>query len=343
MKTTDDEKTQWFELENFLSQAISETKSSRIHYIQDIFKTALKLAKESPGTLNLKITSTVLRELRYSFKIFTQHRKTPKITIFGSARVPRNTPLYQLSKKFAAHAVKNGYLIVTGGGPGIMAAGNEGAQAGGFGLNIRLPVEQTPNPFIDTKNKLIQYKYFFTRKLFLVKEACAFVFFPGGFGTFDEAFEVLTLLQTGKSDLIPVILLETKGYGFWKEFIKFTHGMQKHEFISKADFNLFTLCEDADAALKHIEQFYHCYHSMRNVQELLVIRLKKMISKETLDTMHKKFGHLSKNGTFALSGPLEEEANEPELSHLHRLVFPFEKNDYGTLRALLDFINKSTV
>lgn len=346
METEIEKDDRWEELEGLLHSTIAEhqQKSSHLKLLSDIFKAAVKLAKESPGTLNLKIASTVLRELRYSFKMFYPHRFTPKITMFGSARVPPETPLYEFTKAFAAEAVKRKFMIITGGGPGIMAAGNEGAQKGGFGLNIRLPVEQTPNPFIDNEKMLIHYKYFFTRKLFLVKEACAFAFFPGGFGTFDEAFEVLTLLQTGKSTLFPVVLLEPKGFGFWTNFCKFLENdVLKRGYVSESDEALYRVFHSGAEALDHIQLFYRNYHSMRFVKDKLVLRLKQAPSPKVLEQMNSKFGFLAPGGRIELSAPLSEESNEPELKDLARLVMPFDRRDYGSLRRLIDFINQNAV
>ncbi len=338
---------EWEEdLDRIVHQVAKEQKPPRLQIIGDIFRTAAKLAKDSPGTLNLKITATTLKELRYSFKMFYPHRFTPKITMFGSARVPPNTPLYDFAKAFAMDAVKHKYMVVTGGGPGIMAAGNEGAELkGGFGLNIRLPVEQTPNPFIDPKSMLIHYKYFFTRKLFLVKEAMAFAFFPGGFGTFDEAFEVLTLLQTGKSNMIPVVMLEPKGFGFWEAFSEFMqNGVLARGFISESDKSLYHIYHSSREALEHIDHFYSTYHSMRLVKESLVMRLKRTLSPDVLKQVNQKFSKaLAQGQPMQMSGPLPEESNEPELEGFPRLVFPFDRRDYGTLRRLIDFINDHAV
>lgn len=347
---TDTENTQvekisddWDVLEKHLQQLASQQKPNRLKILTEIFKSTIKLAQESPGTLNLKICSSVLKELRYSFKLFYPYRFTPKITMFGSARVPAETPLYEFAKDFAEQAVKRGYLIITGGGPGIMAAGNEGAQLeSGFGLNIRLPVEQSANAFIDQKKMLIHYKYFFTRKLFLVKEAAAFTFFPGGLGTFDEAFEVLTLLQTGKTNLIPVVMLEPKGFGFWEPIMKLLRTvLLKKGFISETDFSLFTVSNSAEEALDYISAFYSNYHSMRLVKEKLVIRMKKGLSTKAIKKMNTEFSSLTRHGKIVATDPLPEEGNEPELLSLPRIVFPFEKNDYGTLRRLVDFINEN--
>ncbi len=336
--------TDWQELEKLLASVAKDHKPNRVHLLNEIFKSALKLAKENPGTLNLKITSSVLKELRFSFKMFYPHRHIPKITIFGSARTPVNDPCYKIAKDFAALAVKKKWMVITGGGPGIMAAGNEGAEKGGFGLNIRLPFEQTPNPFIDPVKMLINYKYFFTRKLFLVKEAAAFAFFPGGFGTFDEAFEVLTLLQTGKSNLFPVVFVEPKGVGFWEAFVKFLEKeVLSRGYISPSDSALYKICNTAESALNEIDTFYRVYHSMRFVKDRVVFRLKKKPSPAVMKQMQEKFAALSLEGDFKLTGPLEEEGNEPELEKYPRLVFKADRKDVASLRRLIDFINEKTV
>jgi uncharacterized protein (TIGR00730 family) len=332
----------WDALQAFLQQNVLKgAKHPRSAILEDIFKASLQLVNESPGTLNLKIASTALKELRYSFKMFYPHRFTSKITMFGSARVPKDTPLYDLAKRFAAEAVKKEFLIMTGGGPGIMAAGNEGAESkGGFGLNIRLPFEQDANPFIDSQNNLIHYKYFFTRKLFLVKEASAFAFFPGGFGTFDEAFEVLTLVQTGKSNLIPIILVEPEGFGFWKLFMEFVEkALLEKGFISPPDRRLYKLFHSVEDALAHICEFYKVYHSMRFLKQGVSLRLKKPVGKKILAEIQREFASLAGKGQFIESGALPEEANEPELKDMTRLVFPFDRKDYGRLRDLIDYLN----
>jgi uncharacterized protein (TIGR00730 family) len=329
------------QIDSLVEELSKGQKSARVQAARDIFRTAAKLAIESPGTLNLKITASALRELRYSFKMFHPNRYTPKITMFGSARVPSDTPLYEFAKDFAVQAVKRKYMIITGGGPGIMAAGNEGAEEkGGFGLNIRLPMEQEPNPFIDPEKKLIHYKYFFTRKLFLVKEAAAFAFFPGGFGTFDEAFEVLTLLQTGKTNIIPVVMLEPKGYGFWTSCLDFINKeVAGRGFISTQDSSLYKVCHSSKEAIDHFDLFYKVYHSMRLVRGKVVIRLKKTMTKAVIEKINKEFSYLSKEEPMILGSALPEENNEPELAKLPRLIFPFDRRDFSGLRRLIDVIN----
>lgn len=336
---------QWEPLEQLIAKLVGNQRPNRLKILTDIFKVCVKLAKESPGTLNLKITSTVLKELRFSFKMFYPHRFVPKITMFGSARVPSDSMLYSFAREFATLAVGRGYHIITGGGPGIMSAGNEGAQSrGSFGLNIRLPMEQTANPFLDSESTLIHYKYFFIRKLFLVKEAKAFALFPGGFGTFDEMFEVLTLLQTGKSNLIPVVLLEPKGFGFWEKFEEFIEkGPVAYQFIDNIDRNLYRILHSPEEALDHIDHFYRIFHSMRQVNGQLVFRLRSRPSNETVQAINQRYSDLSGGTPFSLSFPLPEEENEPELKDLTRLVFSFKKHNYGMMRELIDFINGAEV
>jgi uncharacterized protein (TIGR00730 family) len=336
---------EWEKLEESLHQMVGEQTPLRRKIISDIFKATIRLAKENPGSLNLKISATALKELQFSFKMFRPHRHKPKITMFGSARIAQSDPLYQFAKDFAQKAMKRDYMVITGGGPGIMAAGNEGATAkGGFGLNIKLPFEQSHNSFIDPDNGLINYKYFFTRKLFLVKEAWAFAFFPGGFGTFDEAFEALTLLQTGKTNLVPVVFLETKNYGYWSEVVNLLNRvMLKNGLISDSDSSLYRVCHSAEEALDHFDLFYKNYHSTRYVGDLVSIRIKKPLSDKVIKKINVEFKEFLKGGELRTSPPLPEEENEPEIKDLPRLVFKWTKKDFGTLRRLIDFINENTV
>lgn len=336
---------EWEHLEKLLHSIGKEQTPARLRILSDIFRATIKLSKENPGSLNLKITATVLKELRFSFKMFRPHRFTPKITMFGSARIPPDAPLYKFAKDFAEQAVVKGYHIITGGGPGIMAAGNEGAtHNGSFGLNIKLPFEQSANAFINPDKGLINYKYFFTRKLFLVKEAWAFAFFPGGFGTFDEAFEALTLLQTGKTNLVPVVFLEPKGYGFWSEVVELLEKvMLKKGLISPADKSLYRIFHSPEQALEHFDLFYKNYHSLRFVKDQIVIRMKKGLPSSAVKKLPTAFPMLFKEGVPTQGGPLPEELNEPEIAKLPRLIFHSDRKDFGTLRQLIDFINENTV
>lgn len=335
----------WEHLEESLHRMVGEQTPLRRKIISDIFKATIRLARENPGSLNLKISATALKELQFSFKMFRPHRQSPKITMFGSARISDSDPLYALAKDFAQKAVKRKYMVITGGGPGIMAAGNEGATAkGGFGLNIKLPFEQSANSFIDPQKGLINYKYFFTRKLFLVKEAWAFAFFPGGFGTFDEAFEALTLLQTGKTNPVPVVFLETKSYGYWSEVVDFLNKvMLKKGLISESDRHLFRIFHTAEEALDHFDLFYKNYHSTRYINDLVSIRIKKPLTDQAIKKINDKFSNFFHDGKLQPSTALPEEDNEPEIKDLPRLVFKWTKKDFGMLRHLIDFINENTV
>ncbi len=322
-----------------------QNKPTRVRMLEEIVKTTVKFAQESPGTLNLKLAATTLKELRYSFKMFYPFRFVPKITVFGSARVAPDTPLYELARDFARKANEHNFLVITGGGPGIMAAGNEGAKGKSFGLNIRLPFETKPNPFIEPSRGLIHYKYFFTRKLFLVKEASAFALFPGGYGTFDEAFEVLTLLQTGKMPLIPVVCLAPKRDPFWKNFEKFLKKtVVDNRYAAPDDVRLFRLFHDPDLALRHILHFYRLYHSMRTVKDGIVLRLKIALTPHHIDSLARDFHDmLPARKKFELTGPADEESNEPELKAFPRLLIPNPSPRPARLRLFIDALNKIRV
>ncbi len=300
-----------------------------------------KLKTENPGVLNLKITEAVVKDLRYSFKVFKRFSKRKKITIFGSARTNKNHPYYKMAFEFAKQAAAKRYMIITGGGPGIMAAGNAGAAKASFGLNIRLPFEQQPNEFIHQSDMMINYKYFFIRKLFLVKEAAACVFFPGGFGTLDEIFEVLTLVQTGKAKLIPLIFIDTPGKSFWKPLFNYlTKTMEKNGYISPDDHKLYTHATSIDGALKEIDQFYKNFHSIRFYRKELLVRMRRAPSLKKLKEINKKFGYLSADKVWTLAPKQKHEDNEPEIGHLPRLRCLFERKDFGGLRLLINEINK---
>ncbi|MGB3112526.1 MAG: TIGR00730 family Rossman fold protein, partial [Candidatus Omnitrophota bacterium] len=237
------------------------------HLLREILTTAVKLGRESGDRVDLKLVNDALKELRYSFKIFSPYRSVKKVIIFGSARSKKSSVEYKMAEKFAQKITKKGYMIVTGGGSGVMEAGNKGAEAGKeFGLNIRLPFEQSPNPYIDEKDKIINFKYFFTRKLAFVKETDATVLFPGGFGTNDECFEMLTLIQTGKSKPRPIILMEPKGSTYWTGWKNFVNKqLVKKGFIDKNDLKLFHIAKTVEEAVRYIDDFYKIYHSIRYV------------------------------------------------------------------------------
>lgn len=310
--------------------------------LHEIFTTAVKLGMESHDKGDLKLVNNALKELRYSFKIFSPYRGVKKVAIFGSARSKKTSAEYVMAEEFARKITDKGYMIVTGAGSGVMEGGNKGARAGReFALNIRLPFEQKPNPYIDEKEKIINFKYFFMRKLIFIKETDATALFPGGFGTNDEGFEALTLIQTGKSRPRPIVLLEPKGSTYWTAWRRFVNDqMVKNGFVEKQDFNLFRIVRSADEAIKFIENFYKVYHSIRYVSGMTVFRLNKEISAAALRALNKEFGDILASGEIRLSPPLKEEVDKKEYPDLPRLVMNFNQHDYGRLCEMIGAINE---
>jgi len=310
--------------------------------LREILTTAVKVGLESADRGDLKLINNTLKELRYSFKIFTPYRNIKKVIIFGSARAKKTSREYGMAEEFTRKLTEKGYMIVTGGGSGIMEAGNKGASAGkDFALNIRLPFEQKPNPYLDEKDKIINFKYFFTRKLIFVKETDATALFPGGFGTHDEGFEMLTLVQTGKSKPRPIVLMEPRGskyWGAWNDYVK--KHLLKSGFIAKEDLKLFHIAKSADEAVGYIEEFYRVYHSIRYVRELTVIRLNRKISAKTLKRINQEFKDILTQSDIQFSPPLDKEIQEAEYLNLPRLVMDFNRHDYGRLCEMIQVINQ---
>jgi hypothetical protein len=312
------------------------------YLLREILTTAVKLGKESSDKGDLKLVNNTLKELRYSFKIFSPYRAAKKVIIFGSARSKKKSAEYKMAEEFARKLTEKGYMIVTGGGPGVMEAGNKGAKTGKeFALNIRLPFEQKTNPYIHEKDRIIYFKYFFTRKLIFVKETDATALFPGGFGTQDEGFEMLTLIQTGKSRPRPVVLMEPKGSTYWVQWMHFVNKqLVKKGYIKKKDLNLFRIVKTVDGAIKYIEDFYRVYHSIRYVSGLTVIRLNKEISRKTLKLINQKFKDILTSGEIKISPPTNKEIQEGEYLNLPRLVMNFNMRDYGRLCEMIRVINR---
>ena len=311
------------------------------HLIHEIITTAVKLGKESHDKGDLKLVNNALKELRYSFKVFAPYRSVKKVIIFGSARSKNTSAEYKMAEEFTKSLTDKGYMIVTGGGPGVMEAGNKGARAGKeFALNIRLPFEQKPNPYIDEKDKIINFKYFFTRKLVFVKETDATACFPGGFGTLDEGFEMLTLFQTGKSRPRPILLMEPEGSTYWESWRHFVNNeILKNGYIEKDDLKLFRIMKSVDEAVKYIENFYRIYHSIKYVSGTTVLRLNKQISEKTLKLINQQFKDILTSGEIRMSPPMREEIHKGEYLELPRLVMEFNMRDYGRLCELIQMIN----
>lgn len=305
-----------------------------------IKESADKLAQDKTSRGDLKILSRTLRELRYAFKVFSPYRDRRKVTVFGSARTRPHEPAFEQAVAFGRAMADEHWLVVTGAASGIMEAGHLGAgRENSMGLNIMLPFEQEANPVIAGDPKLVHMKYFFTRKLMFVKECHAVCLLPGGFGTLDEGLEVLTLLQTGKRDMVPVVFLEEPGGGFWRDWDEFVRRrLLAGRLISPEDLSLYKLTDRVDVAVEEILRFYRVYHSMRYVRNKLVLRLQSAPSEEQLAKINDEFSEILTEGQFQASGPLVEE-DEPDLAHLARLVFRFNRRNLGRLRQLIDFLN----
>lgn len=310
--------------------------------IQTIREYADKLLRDGTTRGDLKILSRTLRELRYAFKVFSPYRQHRKVTVFGSARTPPSAPCYQQALEFGREMAARKWMVITGAASGIMEAGHRGAgREFAMGLNIMLPFEQSANPVIAGDAKLVHMKYFFTRKLMFVKECDAVVCLPGGFGTLDEALEVLTLLQTGKHDMMPVVFLDAAGGTYWKSVDTFfREQLLATGMISPEDTRLYYLCESVSEAVHEVTNFYRVYHSMRYVKQDLVLRLQRPLSADELDAVRGQFSDIVSEGTYQCSGPLPAERDEPELADLPRLVFRFNRRSLGRLRTLIDHLNQ---
>jgi uncharacterized protein (TIGR00730 family) len=280
-----------------------------------------------------------MKELRYAYKVFAPYRKIRKVTVFGSARTPADEAAPISARNFGKRMVEEGWMVVTGAGHGIMGAAQEGA--GGeqsFGLNIRLPFEQEANPWIASDPKLITFKYFFTRKLFLVKEASAVALFPGGFGTMDEAFELLTLMQTGKATIIPVVLVETGPKPFWRIWDRWNAGtLVDRRLIDPKDTSFYRIVDTVEDAVAEVTGFYRVFHSARIVGDDVVMRVQREIAKPALAEIQERFEDILKGPLDQAPGPVAQEANEfPELP---RVIVPFNRSSYARLRQFIDALN----
>ncbi|MEC7567296.1 MAG: TIGR00730 family Rossman fold protein [Planctomycetota bacterium] len=308
-----------------------------------IRRSAERLVADRVDRGDLKILSRTLRELRYAFKVFAPYRNQRKVSVFGSARTSADAPTYRACVQFGAAMAQHDWMVVTGAAQGIMEAGHVGAgREMSMGLNIMLPFEQEPNPVIADDHKLVNMKYFFTRKLMFVKECDAVVCYPGGFGTLDEALEVLTLIQTGKRDLVPVIFADAPGGNFWKTL---DHFIREHllldGMISPNDLHLYSITDDYQAAAKEIMDYYRMFHSMRYVGRHLVLRLNGELSESLLNEINSDFADLLNGGDFQQhQGKLDDEKEDPQTDHLTRLIFHFKRRDHGRLRQLVNMINE---
>jgi uncharacterized protein (TIGR00730 family) len=315
--------------------------------IVDLIRRLRHAAERLPVTRtaheDVRILSQTLRELRRAFSVFAPYRSQRKATIFGSARTPRDAPAYLQAVRLGQLLAEKGWFVVTGAATGIMEAGHRGAgRDRSMGLNIMLPFEQEANEVIRGDGKLVTMKYFFTRKLMFVKECDAVVCLPGGFGTMDEAFEVLTLLQTGKRELMPLVFLDAPGGRFWQNWLDYIRGnLLAGGMISRDDLSLFRVTDNVDEAVAEILRFYREFHSMEYVHNRLVLRLHKPLAGPRFASLQRDFADILTDGDFRQESAIEGESPRPELAPLTRMVFHFNRRSLGRLRQLIDTINHS--
>jgi hypothetical protein len=310
--------------------------------LEDILVTVSRLADDGADRGDLKLLTNSLKELRYAFKVFAPYQHVRKVSMFGSSRTPVDHPDYKQADEFARRLRKKKWMVITGAGDGIMRAGHLGAgAAASFGVAIRLPFEQDANAIIADDPKLVNFRYFFTRKLLFMKEASAVALFPGGFGTQDEGFEALTLIQTGKTEMIPVVMVDSPGGNYWQRWLKFVESeLLDTNMISPEDMDLFKITNDVEEAVRYVTDFYRRYHSGRYVGEKLVLRMESALSDASLEELNERYQHIITDGCIEQQhGPLTGEFNE--LPDKVRLVFSFDRKSMGWLRRMVDDINRA--
>lgn len=308
----------------------------------DILRTAVGLASDDVDRLDLKITASALREMRMAFATFRPYHGMAKVTMFGSARTRPDDPLYAQARALAAELAARGWMVVTGAGPGIMAAGIEGAgRENSFGVTIRLPFEESANEFIHGDDKLVSMKYFFTRKLMLVKESAGFVALPGGFGTQDETFELFTLQQTGKSVPAPVVLLDVPGGTYWHSWLEFVQDeLVAGGLVSPGDLDLFLITDDVDAACEEIVGFYRNYHSIRWAGDQLIVRMQHSPSDRQLASLNELFGDLLNGGTIDRAEPNSAERSGKDHLELARITMTYDKWQQSSIHRIIRTVNE---
>lgn len=310
-------------------------------YVDDLIATAQGLLSDGASVGDLKIAIGALKEMRHAFRVFATYRGVRKVSTFGSARTQTGDPVFKLAEEFSRRIADCGYMVITGAGPGIMEACQRGAgRERSFGVNIRLPQEQSANIVIQGDPKLMTFRYFFARKLFFLKEADAVVLFPGGFGTHDEGFETLTLLQTGKTRPIPLVLLDRPHGTYWKTWQRYVEDhILRRGMVGRDDLALYKVTDDVDVAVKEIVTYYQVYHSSRYVRDRLVIRLSRALPADYVEGLAAEFGDIIQDGIVEQRPALSVERDEPETLHLPRLAFRFDRHNFGRLRQLIDRIN----
>ncbi len=306
--------------------------------IAELIQTSLKLIPDEHDIGQLKLLNRALKEMRYAYRVFNPYEGTRKIAIFGSARTPEDHPNYLAARSFSAAIARRGWMSITGAGDGIMKAGHEGPRReASFGLSIRLPFETTANEVIEGDPKLINFRYFFTRKLMFLSHADAIAIFPGGFGTQDETFEALTLVQTGKSNIVPIVLVEAQGseyWNYWETYLR--KNLLANGMINAEDTAIYYIAPSVEDAAEHVLRFYRVYHSSRYVGEQLVLRLSHPLNDAQVEHLNEQYSMLVRSGQIVQCGPLDSEDDHLELP---RLALHHTRRDYGLLRSLIDCIN----
>jgi uncharacterized protein (TIGR00730 family) len=322
-----------------LLESLGVSKDFRIS--EEFVSEALGLITDQPDTLDLKIASAAITEMRDAFTMFAPYRGIRKVSIFGSARTKPDDPLYDQTRRVAAKLADAGWMVVTGAGPGIMKAGMEGAGVeNSIGVSIRLPFEAGANSIIADDDKHVSMKYFFTRKLMLVKESSAFVCLPGGFGTLDETFELLTLTQTGKGIPVPIVFLDTPGDLYWEEIHRFvTDQLVPRGLVSPSDTSLYKITDSCDEAAAEITNFFSNYHSIRSIGDDLIIRLRQAPTGDQVDQLNRDFSHLVKKGKIRRTEPFGVERRQNDHVDLERIVLEFDTHGFAQLRGMIDVLN----
>jgi uncharacterized protein (TIGR00730 family) len=310
--------------------------------LEEMIETVLRFGKDKTAIADLKLYNRAMRELRHASNIFGKYQGIRKVAVFGSARTRSDAEEYKLAREFSRRMVELDWMVITGGGDGIMGAAQEERVRKKLCLNIRLPFEQRANETIHGDPKLINFRYFFTRKLHFVKETHAFVLLPGGFGTHDEGCEVLTLMQTGKSPIVPMVLLDRSNGHYWETWRRFVvNDLLEQNLIAPTDLNLFKITHSLEDTINEVTRFYYNFHSYRWVKDKMVIRITHRLQQSAIDQLNKDFDTLLAADRIVQTAALPEEADDTHLAHYHRIVLTPHKRDFGTIRQLIDAINRA--
>jgi uncharacterized protein (TIGR00730 family) len=330
-------------IDKFLDSTVGDQPRRERRLVRRMIRTAVKVGREDTPILNLKIMDRTLHELHKGFATFAPYQHRRKIAVFGSARSARDSRSYEMAVECGKQLVEAGFMVVTGAGPGIMEAANKGAgRENSFGVNILLPFEAEANEYIKGDPKLVDFRYFFTRKVVFVKETDGIILFPGGFGTQDEFFESLTLIQTGKSTPTPIVMVEPPGSTYWQQWHEYVRkALLGRRLISPGDLNLYRLTTTVKEAVDEVTSFYRNYYSIRYIGTNLVIRVRHPVGDDLLADLNTDFGDLIVDGRIerAEEDPAEEVEGLPP--GLHRLRFHFRQKQFGRLRVLIDRLNDS--